>query len=619
MSLVGFPRKFGKNPSQKIRDHVQRSRDLLEQGRAYRQVKRHDVWRQSERQYEGDHWPHTENRDPLADLVVVNQSFSTIQVIVPYITGSEPHFIVEPYSADATMRAAKAQEAYLNRWWNSTKSDAQQQLVDAAIDALVYGDGYVKSGYTIVEKQTSLDEFADIVELWVQRVSPWDVWIDPYSDGIHNARWVAHRVRMSRYELENDDRYRNTGEDNVHAAPADEDDAPHDDSLRGTPHANQGEPTDLVEVWDFYDLVTRTLVTFAQGDLPLRYITDVDECPIVQIANYRIPNSPYHMGDLEQLWPLQQEINKTRSQQATHRRRNAAKFASPKGALSDEAKAALQSEIVGAVVEFDNKSLNPREVIFPLELPPLSNESYAMSDIISNDIYEISGLNEYLRGAAPPIRRTATEASIIEGSTNVKTAHKLRMVERTARTLGRLLLRFAQETFPETDYDEMGLFLTARMAESANRADVQSTATAMAESGDLIGAEQLASDPTQVYSDTILRLGPEEFEGEYEVMVEQASTELRSPAMRAQQYRDMLETLAALAPQTGVQVNFKHLMEMWLEAEGIKDVEAMFDVAAPMMPAGDPMAALAGMGGMDPMVGQDPSNTGMLAPGELGV
>src|SRR5690554_6870787 len=149
-TLVGFPRKISKNPSQKVREHVQRSRDLLEHGRSYRQSKRHELWRQSERQYEGDHWSTTSSADPLADLIVVNQSFSTIQVIVPYITGSEPHFIVEPYSADATMASAKAQEAYLNRWWTSTKSDAQQQLVDAAIDALIYGDGYVKAGFTLV-------------------------------------------------------------------------------------------------------------------------------------------------------------------------------------------------------------------------------------------------------------------------------------------------------------------------------------------------------------------------------------------------------------------------------------------------------------------------------------
>ena len=614
--LIGYPRDSIRS-SAKLDETMARIRDLLDEGKNYRQQKRERIWRQSEEQYEGAHWKGGSD-DPRADLVTVNMSFSTINTIVPYITGSAPSFLVQPYSMDANLRSAKAQEAFLNRLWNTQRVDGQRHLEDGAIDALIYGDGYVKVGYSMSEKRLDFSTFADVADLWVKRVSPWDLWIDPHANGIHDARWVAHRVRVARREIENDDRYKNTDEANLHPVEHT------DDSDRRDVHPIQetGGHTDLVEVWDFYDLVDRTLYTIAQGNKPLRIVDDIGDCPIVQIPNYRIPGSPYHMGELEQLRPLQMELNKTRSELATHRRRNVAKYISRKGVLDSTAIDALQSAVVGDVAEVEfNGDL--RDVIQPVQHAPLQNETYALSDQVARDIYEISGVNEYLRGATPSIRRTATEATIIEGASNVKTADKLRMVERAARRIGTLLLAFAADVFPETDYDEVGLYLTGRQAEQLNRADVQAQANDLAAGGDEDGANALLGDPSNIYTDTILRPGPDIWVGEYEVVVEQASTELRSPQMRAQKYRALLETAASIAPAVQVPINFKRLFEMWLEAEGVEDIDAIFDTQA-AGPLGGLMAAAQGMptapGAPNPMAALPPEaligaeNSGTLAP-----
>lgn len=617
---VGYPRKTLRR-SNKLTEEITRAKDLLQEGKAYRQHKREQKWRQSEDQYEGRHWNSVAEDDPRADLITVNMSFSTVNTIVPYITGSEPAFVVEPYSSDASFAAAKAQEAFLNRLWRSQEMDGQQHLVDAAVDALIYGDGYVKVGYAIEEKRLDIEDYADVAKLWVSRISPWDIWIDPHANGIHDARWVAHRVRVARRELEEDPRYKNTDEENLHPVEHSDD----TDRRDVQPVDQKGEHTDLVEVWDFYDLVSRTLYTFGQGNLPLRVIEDLGDIPIVQVPNYRIPGSPYHMGELEQIRPLQQELNKTRSEMATHRRRNIAKYIARTDVLDDAAITALQSAIVGDVAEVSyNGSL--QDVIQPVQLAALPPEAYTVSDQVARDIYEISGVNEYLRGATPSIRRTATEATIIEGASNVKTADKLRMVERAARRIGTLLLAIAADVFPETDYDEVGLYITGRQAEKLNRAETQAAANQAADAGDFEGADALLSDPSNIYADSILTPGPDIWQGEYEVVVEQASTELRSPAMRAQKYRALLETAAAIAPQTGVPINFKRLFEMWLEAEGVEDIDAVFDTnGIPAGGAGGPLAALAG--GAPPPAGApnpgtavppdaliDASNTGALEP-----
>ena len=223
-----------------------------------------------------------------------------------------------------------------------------------------------------------------------------------------------------------------------------------------------------------------------------------------------------------------------------------------------------------------------------------------MSDQINRDIYEISGVNEYLRGATPSIRRTATEATIIEGASNVKTADKLRMVEKSARSVGRLILDFAADVFPATDYDEVGLYLTGRQAEKLNRAEVQSQADSLFSMGDQQGAEAALADTGNIYADAILTPDADMWTGEYEVQVEQASTELRSPQMREQKYRNILQTVAGLFPilqEQGVTLNFKRLLELWFEAAGIEDIEAVFDGNGQLDPRMQAMMA-GGMGGM---------------------
>src|SRR5690606_4473962 len=105
------------------------------------------------------------------------------------------------------------------------------------------------------------------------------------------------------------------------------------------------------------------------------------------------------------------------------------------------------------------------DVLVPLAVTNLSGDVYNMSEVLQADIYEVSGVNEYLRGATPAIRRTATEATIIEGATNARTSFKLRQIEKAARSIGTLLLGFAADIYPMTDYDEMQLYLTGRDAQ----------------------------------------------------------------------------------------------------------------------------------------------------------
>lgn len=559
MELVGREERKRVN-TKSHREAVAKYAQWLENGKTYRKTVREPAWRQSEKQYLGEHWDGNAVQDSSADLITVNMSFSTVMTIVPFVTGEEPSFIVEPFTqgAPTMLRNARLQQAWLNRIWRNKQVGAQEALSDAAIDWLVLGDGILKASYQI---RSTLEAGGDptqdntVADLFVDRVSPWDFWIEPTAPSFAQARWVCHRVVATKDEVESDPRYRNTKNISYQSHPYDHD----DQRVRQQEGENVSEAR-WANLYEFYDTAEKVMVTFVDGsDVPLRWVEGIVP-PFVQLANYPIPNSPYHFGELEQIWSLQQELNKTRSQMATHRRRNTAKVFIKKDALNEEAKQALQSPIVGEFVPVDgDQPLD--DLIKAASFPNLSADTYNVSEIHRQDILEITGVSEYQRGVLPNVRRTATEASIIEGASNAKTRFKLRQVERAARGIGILLLAFAKEIFPLTTEDEMRLFITGSDADGIIRADP-----------DLAPDEVGQSDVGGV-------LTPDVFEGEYQVDVEVGSTELRSPTVREQKFREMalaLIQVAATLQQLGIQLNLRKPLELWFEAAGVADVEGMF-------------------------------------------
>ena len=558
-STIGYPKKRITR-SQKNLDLRARAHQLTDSARTYRRVRREQQWSLSERQWAGRQWGEDWELGSLRDLVTVNVSFSTVCTILPYVTGSDPSFVVEPYGGKATPQNARLLQAWLNREWRTNRMAGNQHLRRATWDYLVYGDGYLKVSYTIdqVLKQDSL-QTTDVARLWVDRVDPRDVWLDPASDGLHNARYVIVRVFLSVEELRADERYRNTS--GVEAS--DDRVLDPDDKRQDLPPVATGNDADkIVSVYEFYDLANRRLVTWTdQVDLPLQVVEEID-CPLVQIGNHIIPSCPYHMGEMEQLVSLQEELNKTRTQMVEHRRRNAQKWLARKDSLDAAARDALMSEEVNAVVEIGgDRELD--DILAPLEVPNLAADAYAIDQLIKADVYEISGVNEYLRGASPEIRRTATEATIIEGATNVKTAQKLRVIEAAARQVGQLLLDLAADVYPLTDADEMTMILTGRDAQA------------------VVAAENPQADLSQVIG---ARLTPMAglFDGTYEVFVEQGSTELRNPQAREQKFLNLFLTLLEAAPmlaQMNVSVNMRKPLELYLEAAGVDDIDAIIGVA----------------------------------------
>jgi hypothetical protein len=558
----------------------------LVHGQRYRQQQREQVWAGAERLWKGEHWVGVNRGDPTADLTTVNICFSTVNTIQPYVTGEQPVFFMEAYGGGATEKNARLQEAFLNRTWRASETGAQVALEAAAFNYLVHGDGYLKATYDVVEVLTGVDETTEIAKLYVDQVSPWDVWLDPNSNGIANARWVCQRIYTTVEEIEGDDRYSVGDTPLTGGSRKSNDDDREDEGIVDTTE-------DWVILYEFYDIAARRLLTFVhEGEKPLQVVDEID-CPLVQMGNFEIPNSPYHMGELEQIKALQEELNKTRSEMMTHRRRNVAKIAVKERALTDAAKDAMASPIVGEWVPI--KGDEPiDQLVRPFNMQPIPSDNYNMSQVIKDDVFEITGVTDFQRGATPDIRRSATEISVMEGASNVKLRAKLAAVEEAVRQCGILLVGIAKDVFPKTNVDELEMTLAGTEAERVNRLGAGEDAAAALEAGDLEGAAR-ATEGLEFQSEATFVPNEEIFEGRYEVHVMTGSTEWRSPQAKAAKFEKLFTALTQAFPilaQAGINVNLVEVLRLWLEAEDVMDVEAILSgAAAPPPPAPEPAPA----------------------------
>ncbi len=530
-------------------DQVVRAKSLLGVARTKRD-ERTPIWRRADNYYKGLQWGDSSVGQNDGKLVVP-YIFSTLITIIPYVTANAPQFRIEPYSTDATLQSAREQTAWLNKEWRSQRMEGDLHLRRAAFDSALYGNGWLLVSYDFeidLNDQSALAQ-GEKVEIWVDRVSPWDVWLDPQANSLVDARYVFRRMRMSLAELKANKLYKNTAQLSVGQMGEGDKDRDRDVSV---PVETQDEADSMIDLFEFYDLTQKLLVVFTdQSEKPLRVVEGLRP-PLVDLPNHELPGSPYSMGDVEQIFVLQDEINVTRSQMMEHRKRNVNKWAIREGIITPAGIEALRSQEVNAVITIDVDE--PIEnVIKNLSPPSISGDAYQNYVTAKEDVYEITGLSEYARGGSPNIRKTATEASIIEAATNVKTNHRLRQIERAARLSGQLMRDYASELYPQTAADERGMVLTGREAqEVSGEADASSVE---------------------------LTLGDETWVGRFEVFVEIGSTMLRNPAEREQKYKDLFLTLFPIQQeltQTGITLNYRKMLELWFEAAGVDDLDAMF-------------------------------------------
>ena len=511
------------------------------------------LWRRMVDLYRGKHWPNTTVSNE--DLIAVNLAFSTVNVIAPAVSVNHPKIVVVPNKPENEDRAAFV-EAVVNHLWRH--HDFRKPFRRSVKDFLIFGHGWLKVGWNFVEQERTLSDmerdemFVDAVgetdmfamenpvmagdlptdeqmaasipdtammvvedQPFIERVSPYDIYIDPEATCLEDAQWICQRIIRPLEEAKKDKRYKASARKNLGA-----------DSVLNpmfTPSDREQQDQylqDIVDrtvIFEFYDIVNNKMSVLAQNGeeflvdpIPMPYAYGQ---PFVMLRNYDVPDYFYPMGDLEAIESLQEELDKTRSQLVNARKRYARKYLFHERSFGPEGREALEADEDGRLVPVvdENKSLN--EVVIPMPQTPLSPEIYNYSAIIEQDINTVSGVSEYARGSMPEIRRTATEASIIADAQNARAADKLAIIEIGIGHLARRVIQLMQQ------------FMTGeQMAQVADR-----------------GGENL-----------FVPFERDDIIGEYDFSVEGGSTQPMNETIRKQQAVSLMN---AVAPLVGVVID----------------------------------------------------------------
>lgn len=570
-------------------ERLKRDRNRLSHARKWREQEGYDAtWKRMIDLYTGKHFPAGMDDE---DRIAINMAFSTINVMFPALTVNYPKIEVLANKEEHANQSVIA-EAVVNYWWRHY--DFRKPFRDATKDSLVVGHGWIKVGYKFEEENQELGEDeksaaeeemnaqADAYAManpemanelpteeevaanlpstktvvledrpTVERVSPFDMYVDPEATCMEDARWVAQRIIRPLEDVRSDKRYNFAVRRKLKA------DAVVTSEWMGRDERKKMQnDLDRVTIWEFYDIASETMSVFAEGSDD--YLIDPSQVPYrfghpyEYIPNYEVPDSFYSIGDLQMIEAPQQELNKTRSQMMNHRKKYGRKYMYRASALGPEGRQGLESNEDNIAIEIVDDNIPLQDVIVPVPITPMAGDLYQYSDLIEADMDKVSGVNEYARGSTPEVRRTATEAAMIQDGANARSADKLARIELSIASIARKVLMLAQQ------------YMTAPQAAR------------------IVGGN---GDPFW------FTYAHEDIEGEFDFQVEAGSTQPQNDTFRRQQAIAMMNSMS---PLIGTVIDpaaiAKHVLQFGF---GIKSPAKFLMPPPPPMPmAGDPSQAM---------------------------
>jgi hypothetical protein len=445
-----------------------------------------DLWKAMIDLYRGRHYAGTSRNDRL----IVNMAFATKNVIAPSVAINNPRFTVNARKPENAPNAVIVEEV-LNYMWRCHKYQDEIRL--AVDDWIVAGHGWVKCGYKFnkvavskktgdADEENTLDPGDDEgvddrvpvpgnVETemivtddrpFVERISIFDMFVDPDARHPKEMRWVAQRTWRPLQDVRVDQRYSPSARKAVSAASWSRWDSEDGDGRDGWDKPDQGAVS-YCEIIEFYDLKRRLVATFAMhGDhaedgensgregeggflirpAPIPYGFGA---PFVMLRNYEVPDNFYPMGELESIESLQLELNETRNQMLNHRKRFARKWIYARDVFDEDGVRAMESDVDNTMIPMMGDG-NPANYIAPLPSIGTPPDFYNQSALIEEDINTVTGISDYMRGSPEGnIRRTATEAAMIQDAANARARDKLAKVEGFLSDVGERIIALMQQ------------------------------------------------------------------------------------------------------------------------------------------------------------------------------
>lgn len=581
---------------QKLADYraeIGSAKEDMEEGDGY-----HENWRRFIGMYERN--LNTSN-DPAVDSIDVPIGFANVNILRSALTVNHPKFTVNPRNKASYMPATLSEEIINYEWYHNDHQDEVRMAVD---DFLITGNGWMKVGYhletsgrrsevTALSQQSEggidygafaegfSDDFDGVVdraqltlnsrpamggnlpprsemarqlrevgaiilkdECVVERVSVFDMLIDPTATSMRNAQWIAQRVPV-RSDVAADNKgwparvrsQLSPGQKSLAEDPDTgilDDGSPNSSIINGRPG---GDKIEWVIVWEFYDLQDGTMCIF-DDDLADDFLVKPQPIPFafghpfVHIGNYSVPDKFYHIGELERIETLQMEINKTHSALVNDRKGFQRKWMVAEDFLNDEGPnslaSVLRSEDDNLIASIPALKQGQRmdDIIARVPSPQLDPALYSVGSVLQNLMNEVSGISEYQRGSGSG-GGTATEAAIINDGTLARMKEKQGKVEKFMRDTARRVVQLKQQ------YQKSEKALRISLGDNPQAVQKLSDAGV-----DLESATGVAN-PSELFT----TYTSEDIRGEYDLIVEAGSSTAFNESQRRRSIQEMLATI----------------------------------------------------------------------------
>lgn len=530
-----------------------------------------DTWKLGYQLYRGDHWSNmpgvetTPTSDSPRDRITVNLVGSNIRSLLPFLLNRNPKFIAHPRQ-EIFVDNARLQSQLLDYFWD--EFEMQKQVEIAVMDALITGHGIVKTGFKLTpytdedQERIEYTDFCREENPFVEAINPFLFFWDPDapSHDLDTARWCFN-VIFKPYEdvLANPD-YNKKVLDMVRKGEVDPETVRSfgsranegQDVLRyraeKTYEDSQSRRLVLYDIWDKkYD---EHIVMLGGVDEPLLRESNpyfyLDGFPFIKFDFVRVPHEPFALGLPYGMADQQLELNRVRTSLFNHRRRFNRKYLVNPNLLSDENESLynLQTGEDGTLIKIKGA---PDQAVYPIPDASVSADTYQLEAIIKEDIKDITGIDNLMRGANLPSRTSATEVNTRQQILASKMDDYISNTDKFVRAIGRQILQHCQE-----------YMVTPQVMRIA-------------------GSEAIHW----------VTIGPDDIKSEFLLALESTTKPKTDPELEKSQYIQLFGILVQLA-QVGVQVNFAEFGKTLFTKMGIEEGYRIIPMGSgtPMNPQG---------------------------------
>jgi hypothetical protein len=355
------------------------------------------------------------------------------------------------------------------RWKRVTRPMTDLERKAAADEARqVFLEEMAAQGFPDVEVPADLDKALPTEVVVANRptleyVSPANVLLPADVSEVRHTPWYAIVKYLRLSELRGDDTYDQEAVEAL-APKADVEER----TVTRKPNQSSEETVDpVVKVYFFYDVASHRLIVFGDGGPKPLYEganpAEFDDVCLVDLPAYRDGESFWGFGDLEGIAGLLEKVGLAVEQQVLNLGAQGPIFVAWGDVLSSEDEARLRFAKPYDFIKLSTASHDSAREAFGDGVQPgqlvstLSTTTALPADVfnvkaqLKDDVAEIAGVSEFMRGGLGPSRMPGTAAAAAEGWASVRINARAKAVERAFASIANLFFKLCQEQLSEED------------------------------------------------------------------------------------------------------------------------------------------------------------------------